>query len=98
MESQLVDSGVQIDPSVNRLLQSPSQRDALHERGVELPLQPSQSDEESTGLLDELEIAAAAMLASPELETMRETGVVLPSNARAAIDDAAEAGITEVNP
>lgn len=93
LESQLLDGGVQIDPNVDSLLQSPSQREALHERGVELPLQPSQSDEDSTDQLAELEITAAA-----ELEAMRERGVVLPFNTTAASGDAAEDGLSSEQP
>lgn len=93
LESQLLNGGVQIDPNVDSLLQSPSQREALHERGVELPLQPSQSDEDSADQLAELEIAAAA-----KLEAMRETGVVLPFGATATSGDAPEDSLSSEQP
>jgi hypothetical protein len=90
--SRLLADNVQIDASVNQLLASPSQRDALHERGVELPLRPSQS-QESPDLLGEF----AALLASPERVAMRERGVVLPFNSDVQ-DTQAEAGASHDAP
>ncbi len=85
---------MQVDPNVDRLLQSPSQREALRERGVELTLRPSQSDDRSTDLLSELN----TLLQSPERQVIREKGVVLPFNARAATGDAAEDGLSSEQP
>lgn len=79
--SQVLDSDVQIDACITQLLQSPSQRDALREQGVELPLHLPQhgQPQEDLGELD------SSILRSPERVVIRDGGVLLPFNEAASV-------------
>jgi hypothetical protein len=76
--SQVLDSDMPIDASITRLLQSPSQRDALRERGVQLPLHLPQHGQPRDDELD------SSILRSPERVVIRDGGVVLPFNEAAS--------------
>jgi hypothetical protein len=94
--SQLLDSEVQIDASIIQLLQSPSQRDALREQGVELPLQLPQHGQPD----DDLGELNSSILRSPERAVIRDGGVVLPFNEAAseAAEGASRDAPLEVDP
>ena len=78
-----------IDASITRLLQSPSQSDALREQGVQLPLHLPQHGQPHNDELD------SSILRSPERVVIRDGGVVLPFNEAAseAADGASTAAV-----